>query len=335
MKDNIEPKVVVITGASAGVGRAAAKRFAREKHKIALLARGKKGLEAAKEEVESLGGTAITIQCDVADYEQLDHAASEVEEKFGPIDIWVNNAMATVFAPFMEIEPKDFKRVTEVTYLGQVYGTLAALKRMKPRNSGTIVHVGSALAYRGIPLQTAYCGSKHAIQGFTESLRSELIHEGSSVHIAMVQMPALNTPQFDWCKTTFDKKPQPVPPIYQPEVAADAIYFASFNKKREIYVGMSTAVIVNGNKFFPGYGDKYLAKNGFNSQLTNKEIDKNRPNNLYEPVEGDFGTHGDFDNISKGESWQLKIDKNKSLIGAAAAGFAAVTVLGTFIKRLF
>jgi NAD(P)-dependent dehydrogenase (short-subunit alcohol dehydrogenase family) len=335
MKEYIHPKVVVITGASAGVGRAAAKRFARENHKIALLARGEKGLEAAKEEVESLGGAAITIKCDVSDYEQVDRAASEVEEKFGPIDIWINNAMVTVFAPFMEIEPKDYKRVTDVTYLGQVNGTHAALKRMKPRDRGTIIHVGSALAYRGIPLQTAYCGAKHAIQGFTESLRSELLHEGSSVHIAMVQMPALNTPQFDWCKTTFDKKPQPVPPIYQPEVAADAIYYAAFNKKSEMYVGMSTAIIVNGNKFFPRYGDKYLAKNGVNSQLTNQDIDKDRPNNLYEPVEGDFGAHGDFDNISKGDSWQLKIDKNKSFIGAAAAGFAAVTVLGTFIKRLF
>lgn len=335
MQEIVEPKVVVITGASAGAGRATAKRFAKDKHKIALLARGKKGLEAAKAEVESLGGTAITIQCDVADYEEVDLAASEVEEKLGPIDIWINNAIATVFAPFTEIEPKDYKRVTEVTYLGQVYGTLAALKRMKARDKGTIVHVGSALAYRGIPLQTAYCGSKHAIQGFTESLRSELLHEGSSIHIAMVQMPALNTPQFNWCKTTFKKKPQPVPPIYQPEVAADAIYFAAFNKKREMYVGMSTAVIVNGNKFFPGYGDKYLAKNGFNSQLTDQAIDEDRPNNLYEPVEGDFGTHGDFDDISKGGSWQLKVDKNKNLISAAAAGFAAVTVLGAFFKRLF
>ncbi len=333
--DHVHSKVVVITGASAGVGRAAAKRFAKDHHKIALIARGTEGLQAAKDEVESLGGTVITIQCDVSDFEQVDQAASRIEEELGPIDIWVNNAMVTVFAPFLEIEPKDFKRVTEVTYLGQVYGTMAALKRMKPRNRGSIVQVGSALAYRGIPLQSAYCGSKHAIQGFTESLRSELLHEGSSVHLAMVQMPALNTPQFDWCKTTFDKKPQPVPPIYQPEVAADAIHYAAFNNKREMYVGMSTAVIVNGNKFFPGYGDKYLAKNGFNSQLTDQPIDKNRPNNLYEPVEGDFGTHGDFDDMSKGKSWQLKVDKNKSLIGAAAAGIAAATVLGTFIKRLF
>ncbi|HKB87538.1 MAG TPA: SDR family oxidoreductase [Ignavibacteriaceae bacterium] len=332
--DYVQSKVVVITGASAGVGRAAAKRFAGDHHKIALIARGKQGLEAAKDEVESLGGTAMTIQCDVSDFDQLNQAASKVEEKFGPIDIWINNAMTTVFAPFMEITPKDFKRVTEVTYLGQVNGTMAALKRMKPRDRGTIVQVGSALAYRGIPLQSAYCGAKHAIQGFTESLRSELLHEGSSVHISMVQMPALNTPQFDWCKTTFDKKPRPVPPIYQPEVAADAIHYAAFNNKREMYVGMSTAVIVNGNKFFPGYGDKYLAKNGFNSQLSNQSIDKNRPNNLYEPVEGDFGTHGDFDNISKDRSWQLKIDKNKNLINAAAAGLAAVTILGALFKKL-
>jgi len=332
--DYVQSKVVVITGASAGVGRATAKRFAGDHHKIALIARGKQGLEAAKDEVESLGGTAMTIQCDVSDFDQLNQAASKVEEKFGPIDIWINNAMTTVFAPFMEITPKDFKRVTEVTYLGQVNGTMAALKRMKPRDRGTIVQVGSALVYRGIPLQSAYCGAKHAIQGFTESLRSELLHEGSSVHISMVQMPALNTPQFDWCKTTFDKKPRPVPPIYQPEVAADAIHYAAFNNKREMYVGMSTAVIVNGNKFFPGYGDKYLAKNGFNSQLSNQSIDKNRPNNLYEPVEGDFGTHGDFDNISKDRSWQLKIDKNKNLINAAAAGLAAVTILGALFKKL-
>jgi short-subunit dehydrogenase len=327
--------VILITGASAGVGRAAAIRFAKEGNRIALIARGKKGLGAAKNEIESAGGEALIIQCDVSDPHQVDKAASETEENFGPIDIWINDAMTTVFAPFTEISPADFKRVTEVTYLGYVYGTLAALKRMKLRNRGTIVQVGSALAYRGIPLQSAYCGSKHAIQGFTESVRSELIHEGSNIHITMVQLPAMNTPQFDWCKTSFNKKPRPVPPIYQPEVAADAIYYAADNNKREMYVGMSTAAIINGNKFFPGYGDKYLAENAFDSQFTNQYIDPDRFDNLYQPVEGDFGAHGDFDEMSKNKSWQLELDKNKNTIGLLAAGISAITILTAFIKRIF
>lgn len=302
--------IIVITGASAGVGRATARKFAAAGNKIGLIARGVKGLEAAKKDVESIGGEAIILPADVADYEEIENAAEKIENEFGPIDIWINNAMTTVFAPFKDISAGDFKRVTEVTYLGFVYGTMSALKRMRERNRGVIVQVGSALAYRGIPLQSAYCGAKHAIQGFNESIRSELLHDKINVHLTMVQLPALNTPQFNWCKTTFSKKPQPVPPIYQPEIAADAIYYAAYHKRREMYIGFNNTVIIHGNKFFPGFGDKYLARMGYDSQMINKPIDPNRPSNLWNAVEGDFGAHGDFDKESVLKSWHLIINKN-------------------------
>jgi NAD(P)-dependent dehydrogenase (short-subunit alcohol dehydrogenase family) len=260
-------QVVVVTGASAGVGRATVRAFAKRGAYLGLVARGDDGLQAARREVEDLGGKALVVQTDVADPVQVEAAAIAVEEAFGPIDVWVNNAMASVFSPAHEMTPEEFERVTAVTYLGYVYGTLAALKRMRPRDRGVIVQVGSALAYRGIPLQSAYCGAKHAVQGFTESVRCELLHDGSDVKITMVQLPALNTPQFSWVKSRLRRKPQPVPPIYQPEVAADAIVWAAYNYRRQWYVGGPTTLAIVGDKIAPGLADRYLAKQGYEAQI--------------------------------------------------------------------
>src|SRR5438034_6526040 len=244
-----KPEVVVITGASAGVGRATARAFGRRRANVGLIARGRDGLDAAKREIEEAGGEAIVLPLDVSDHDAVDKAAGEVEKRFGPIDIWINNAMLSVFSPIMEMEPDEYRRVTDVTYLGYVWGTLAALRRMRPRDRGAIVQVGSALAYRGIPLQAAYCGAKHAIQGFTESLRCELLHDGSHVHLSMVNLPAMNTPQFDWVKSRLPRTAQPVPPIYNPEIAADAIVWASAHRRRELSVGATTAAAIWVNKF--------------------------------------------------------------------------------------
>src|SRR5579864_3257457 len=277
----MKPPVVVITGASAGVGRATAHAFARQGALIGLLARGTEGLEAAREEVEALSGRAVAIPTDVSNAEQVEHAASRVEDELGPIDIWINNAMTTIFAPFKEIMADEYKRATEVTYLGTVYGTMAALKRMYPRDRGSIVQVGSALAYRSIPLQAPYCGAKHAIRGFTDSLRCELIHDHSHIHLTMVQMPALNTPQFNWCKTRLPRHPQPVPPIFQPEVAAEAIVWAAYHKRREVYVGGPTVQAVEANKITPGLLDLYLGRTAYEGQQTDEPVEPNRPNNLF------------------------------------------------------
>ncbi len=322
-----KPRVIVITGAAAGVGRATACMFAEtEGAHIGLLARGLEGLEGAKRDVEKRGGKAIILQCDVADADAVEAAAERVERELGPIDVWVNVAMTSVFAFIKDTTPAEFKRVTEVCYLGYVHGTLAALKRMLPRNRGHIIQVGSALAYRGIPLQAAYCASKHAIQGFMDSLRAELIHQKSRIVPVMVQMPALNTPQFDWCKSKLPNKAQPVPPIYQPEVAARAIVFASKNKRREIYVGLPTVIAIVGNKLFPRLGDLYLGKNGVKSQQTNERADPNRPDNLYQPVGGDPGAHGRFDERAHPFSPQLWTDMHRGWIagGLLAAGIALV-----------
>lgn len=291
-------EVVFITGASAGVGRAVADLFAWNGASLGLFSRNLERLEKARQYAEDHGAKVIVLPGDVSDPKALDQAADEVEKKLGPIDIWINNAMTTVFAPFWEITPEEFKRVTEVTYLGFVYGTHSALKRMRPRNRGKIVQVGSALAYRAIPLQSAYCGGKHAIRGFTDSIRSELKHEKSKIKITMVQMPALNTPQFDWCRNKMGKQPEPVPPIYQPEVAAQAIYWAAHHGGRELNVGINTAIIVWGNKFLPGLGDWYLASFGYSSQFTKQPVPKDRPDDLFDTVEGDFGAHGRFDKIA-------------------------------------
>ena len=326
-----QPEVVVITGASAGAGRAAVRRFAREKASIGLLARGVDGLEAAKREVEQAGGRAIAIPTDVADPQQVEAAAERVEKELGAIDIWVNDAMTTVFAPFVEITPDEFRRVTEVTYLGFVYGTMSALKRMTSRNRGTVVQVGSALAYRSIPLQSAYCGAKAAIRGFTDSIRTELLHTGSKVHLTMVQMPALNTPQFDWCATRMPNQPMPVPPIFQPEVAAEAIYFAAHHRRREVYVGRSTVAAILGTKVSPALLDRYLAKTGFDSQQTSQPIAPERPSNLFHPVPGDHGAHGRFDTQAQDSSPQFWADTHRGWLAAAGVGIGAL--LGTAVYK--
>src|SRR3954453_4159799 len=289
--------VVVITGASAGVGRTVAIAFARRGAHIGLLARGRAGLESACQDVEAAGGRALALPTDVSDPNQVEAAAQAIEEYFGPIDVWVNNAMVSVFSPVKEMTPAEFKRVTEVTYLGFVYGTMAALKRMLPRDHGVIVQVGSALAYRGIPLQAAYCAAKHAIQGFHDSLRSELLHDGSKVRVTMVQMPALNTPQFGWVKSRLPHKAQPVPPIFQPEVAATAIVYAADHNRREVYVGWPTVKAIVGDKLASGALDRYLAKTGYQAQQTGEPADPNRLNNLWAPVDDteDHCAHGVFE----------------------------------------
>jgi short-subunit dehydrogenase len=317
-------EVVVITGASAGLGRATAEAFARRGARIGLLARGQERLDKTRADIEALGGEALAIPTDVAHYDQVEAAADAVEDKFGPIDIWINNAMTTVFSPFQDITAAEYKRATDVTYLGAVYGTMAALKRMRRRDLGVIVQVGSALAYRSIPLQAPYCGAKHAIRGFTDSLRSELIHSRSKVHLTMVQMPALNTPQFSWCKTRLPRHPQPVPPIFQPEVGAKAIVWAAHHRRREVLVGGPTIEAVEGNKVAPGLLDQYLARNCYEAQQTDQLVDPERPNNLFEPVPGDFGAHGIFDRRARTSSAQLWQTTHRKWLAASAVGVAAL-----------
>lgn len=320
------PEVVVITGASAGVGRAIVQAFAKRGAHIGLLARGHEGLEGARRDVEGAGGQALVLPTDMANADQVEAAASKVEETFGPIDIWINVAMASVFSPVKEMKPEEYKRVTEVAYLGYVYGTLAALHRMLPRDRGRIIQIGSALAYRGIPLQSAYCGAKHAIQGFTESLRCELIHDKSNVKITMVQLPAVNTPQFGWVKSRLPHKAQPVPPIYQPEVIADGVTYIVDHYRRELFIGLSTVIVIQGNKILPGFGDWYLGKTGFKSQQTSQPADPNAPNNLWKPVDNnkDHGAHGTFGDKATAKSWQLWADTHRGLLGLVGAGVAGV-----------
>src|SRR5256712_1296596 len=326
-----KPEVVVITGASAGVGRAMAQAFARRGARLGLIARGQDGLEAARKEVEQLGGSALVFAVDVADADKIEEAAARVEEEFGPIDIWVNNAMVSVFSPVKEMTAEEFHRVTEVTYLGVVYGTLAALKRMLPRDHGSIVQVGSALAYRGIPLQAAYCGAKHAIQGFTEPLRCELLHDKSNVRVPMVQLPAMNTPQFSWVKSRLPRKPQPVPPIYQPEIAAEAIIYAAYQNRREMEVGMPTVVAIEGNKFFPGLMDRYLARTNYEAQQTDEPVEADRRDNLWTPVPGDHGAHGIFDECSSDLSPQLWLNINRGWLVLAGGALAGLMLASFFI----
>jgi NAD(P)-dependent dehydrogenase (short-subunit alcohol dehydrogenase family) len=327
-----KPEVVVITGASAGVGRATARAFAKHGAHIGLIARGREGLEGARREVEAAGGKALVLPTDVSEADQVGAAAAAVEETFGPIDIWINNAMVSVFSPILHMTPAEFKRVTEVTYLGVVYGTLAALRRMHPRDRGIIVQVGSALAYRSIPLQSAYCAAKHAIKGFTDSLRCELIHDGSQVRVTMVHMPALNTPQFNWVKSRLPRKPQPVPPIYQPEIAAEAIYWAAHHDRRELYVGMSTVDAIIGNKIAPGLLDHYLGRTGYDAQQYDGYEDPERPDNLWKPVPHDYGAHGDFDSRASSHSVQLWADTHRGLLALAGVGLAGL-VYAAFSKN--
>ncbi len=324
-------EVVVITGASAGVGRATVREFAKHGAHIGLIARGRDGLEGARREVEAAGGKALVLPVDVADAQKVDEAAERVEAELGPIDIWVNDAMTSVFSPIKQMTAEEFRRVTEVTYLGYVYGSLAALKRMLPRDRGTIVHVGSALAYRSIPLQAAYCAAKHAVLGFFAALRTELIHDESNVHTTMVQMPALNTPQFGWCKSRLPRKAQPVPPIFEPEVAARAIYYAAHHpERREYYVGFSTVKAIFGNKLVPSFADHYLARMGYESQQYDGPEDPKRPNNLWEPVAGDHGAHGNFDNRARSHSYEFWAESHTTLLGAILAGVGIAAGVAIF-----
>jgi NAD(P)-dependent dehydrogenase (short-subunit alcohol dehydrogenase family) len=323
-------EVVVITGASAGVGRATARAFAEQGAHIGLLARGRDGLEAARQEIEAAGGKALVLPTDVSSAEQVEAAAEAVEKSYGPIDIWINNAMVSVFSPIKDMTADEFKRVTDVTYLGCVYGSLSALRRMLPRDRGVIVEVGSALAYRGIPLQAAYCGAKHAVQGFVDSLRCELLHDKSAVRVAMVQLPALNTPQFSWVKSRLPRKPQPVPPIFQPEVAAEAILWAAHHDRPELYVGWPTVKAIVGNKIAPRFADWYLSRQGYEAQQTDEPVEAVRIDNLWEPVSGDHGAHGNFDARSLSSSRQFQISKHKT--GLTLAGLTIAAALLALVK---
>jgi NAD(P)-dependent dehydrogenase (short-subunit alcohol dehydrogenase family) len=324
--------VVVITGASGGVGRAAARKFAADGAKVALLARGRKGLEGAARDVEQAGGKALALPVDVAEHDQVEAAASAVEDAFGPIDVWVNDAMVTVYAEFLDIEPDEFRRATDVTYHGMVWGTRAALKRMVPRDRGSIVQVCSAMSYRGIPLQSPYCGAKAACKNFTESIITELLHHKSKVRMSMIQLPGLNTTQFTWGRTKLPKQTMPVPPIYQPEIAADAIHHAAYHKRRQIYVGIPTVMNIVGERVAPWLLDRYLAKVGFNSQMTDQPLDPNGHDNLFEPVDEDRGAHGPFDQKAHSFSPQYELAKHRTL-ALAGAGAALAAGAGAAMAR--
>jgi NAD(P)-dependent dehydrogenase (short-subunit alcohol dehydrogenase family) len=321
-------ETVVVTGGSAGIGRATVREFARHGCNVAILARGKDGLEAARRDVEDLGGQGLAISTDVADWKAVEAAADQIESELGPIDIWVNNAFAGIFSRFMDVTPEEYERVTQVTYLGQVNGTRAALKRMLPRNHGSIVLVGSALAYRGIPLQSAYCGAKHAIQGFIDSVRCELLHDKTNVTITMVQMPGVNTPQFDWIRAKLPGQPRPVGKVYQPEVAARAIYAAAHDGRKEMLVGLPTVEAVWGNKVASSLLDEYLAATGFKSQQRPERVSPDRKDNLFEPVAGDHGAHGSFDSEAVDSSAELWMTEHKKQLGLAALGAAAIAGAG-------
>jgi short-subunit dehydrogenase len=322
----INRRVVVVTGASAGVGRAAASAFAHTGARVALLARGEAGLEGARREIVAKGGECIIVPTDVANADEVERAAVRIEAELGPIDVWVNNAMVSVFAPFKELTPEEFRRVTDVTYLGCVHGTMAALRRMLPRNRGSIIQVGSALAYRSIPLQSAYCGAKAAIRGFTDSIRCELIHDKSRVHITMVQMPALNTPQFGWTRNRMPNKAQPVPPIFQPEVAAKAIVWASTHRRRELYVGWPTVkAIVLGSKLAPRVGDLVLGRTGYASQQTREKNPGAARDDLFAPVNEDRGTHGTFDEVATARSPFLWLATHRATVALVVGGLVSAT----------
>jgi NAD(P)-dependent dehydrogenase (short-subunit alcohol dehydrogenase family) len=335
MPSKKSPRVVVITGASGGIGRASARRFAARGDSVALLARGTAGLDAAVAEAEEAGARALAISVDTSDHRAVEKAADQIEEELGPIDVWVNVAFTSVFAKFVDIEPEEFQRVTDVTYHGFVNGTRCALRRMLPRNRGTIVQVGSTLAYRGIPLQSAYCGAKHALQGFHESLRTELLHDKSNVHVTMVQMPAVNTPQFSWVLSRLSHQAQPVPPIYQPEIAASAVVHAADHpRRREYWVGETTMATLLVNAVAPGLLDRYLAKTGVSAQQTGKPKPEGQPANLWEPADGpqghDYGAHGLFDDRSWTRSPQVWASQHHGTLAAlgAVSGVAAAMIAG-------
>jgi short-subunit dehydrogenase len=320
-----EREIVVITGATAGVGRATVREFAKRRAIVCAIARDEDRLTQTKDDIESLGGIARTFSIDVSDHEKIMNVTDTIVAEFGRIDIWINNAMVSVFSPFNQMTAEEFRRVTDVTYHGFVYGTMAALKYMRPRNKGTIVQVGSALAYRGIPLQTAYCGAKHAIQGFTESLRSELYHDKVDVWLTMVQLPAVNTPQFEWTTSRLPCRSKPVPPIYQPEIAARAIHWAAHHRRRELNVGITSSVVIFGNKWAPGLGDRYLAAQGYESQQRDEPADPDAPGNLWKPVPGNFAAHGVFDDIAVKRSPQVWMNTHRPWVAGLVAGAALAT----------
>jgi NAD(P)-dependent dehydrogenase (short-subunit alcohol dehydrogenase family) len=327
---DLDGKVVIITGASAGIGRATALELARRGARVGLIARGRERLESAREEIERAGGVAATALADVSDPQALERAASELEARLGQLDAWVNNAMSAVLAEVVDTTPEEFRRVTEVTYLGSVHGTGIALRRFLPRGEGTIVQVGSALSRRGIPLQASYCGAKHALEGFLESLRAELRHRKVRIHVSLVQLPGVNTPQFDWVRTRLRRHPQPVPPIFQPEVAARAIADAVERPRREIWVGGPTVMTIVGNRIAPWFVDRYLARTNEKAQQTAEIIPADRPDNLFGPPAGDPGAHGMFDARAHGRSLQYELNRRRRAIaaaGAAAAGAAAAAAV--------
>ena len=330
----MQEEVVVITGASAGVGRATAQAFGRRKARVGLIARGSDGLEAAKREIEAAGGSGLVLPLDVSDPDAVEQAASAVEKAFGPIDIWINNAMLSVFSPIMQMQPDEYRRVTEVTYLGYVWGTMAALRRMRPRDRGCIVQVGSALAYRAIPLQAAYCGAKHAINGFTESVRCELLHDRSRVRIVVVQLPGVNTPQFEWVRNKMPHTSQPVGTVYQPEVAARAVVWASHHGRREVQVGVPTVQAILADKLAPGLMDRYLAGTVYQGHQTDQPEDPTRPDNLFRPVAGDHGAHGPFEDRAKPRSLQLWATTHRGRLALAAVGATAAIATADLLGRL-
>jgi NAD(P)-dependent dehydrogenase (short-subunit alcohol dehydrogenase family) len=325
-------RVVVVTGASAGLGRAIARAFARPGTSLGLLARNEAALDAARREVEAAGGRAIVLPTDVSDAAAVEAAAGAVEEAFGPIDVWVNDAMVSVFSPVRETTAEEYRRVTEVTYLGYVHGTLSALRRMLPRDRGVIVQVGSALAHRSIPLQSAYCAAKHAIRGFTESLRTELLHDRSRVRVTAVHMPALNTPQFGWVRSRLPRKPQPVPPIFQPEVGARAVVYAAEHPRRELWVGAPTAQAILGEKIAPGLLDRYLAKRGYDGQMYDGAAEPRR-DNLFSFVPGDHGAHGLFDARARSRSGELWLATHRAATAVLAVTALAAVGLALAPKR--
>jgi NAD(P)-dependent dehydrogenase (short-subunit alcohol dehydrogenase family) len=325
--------IVVVSGASAGIGRAVARRFGRAGWRVALLARGVEGLEAARHEIEAAGARALAIPLDVTDQAAVEAAAERIEREWGPIDVWINNAMVTAYCEFLDMSPEDFRRATDVTYFGSVWGVRAALRRMVPRDRGTIVQVGSALAYRSIPLQSAYCGAKSALRGFIDSLRSELLHRHSRVKLTMVQLSAFNTPQFDWGKTCFAKQPQPVPPIFQPEVAAEGIFHAALHPRRELWVGWPAVKAILGTRVVPGLIDRLLATRGYDGQHTDAPLPRGRRDNLYAPVPGDHGAHGRFDDRAREGSVQLWANMHRGALAAGTVALGLAAWLGWTSRR--
>jgi len=323
-------EVVVITGAGAGVGRATVREFARRGCHLGLIGREPARLEQAAAEARSYGVRAQVAPADVADAAAVEAAAEAIEQALGPITVWVNNAMATVFSPVSDLQPEDVRRATEVTYLGTVHGTMAALRRMRRRGAGTIVNVGSALAYRSVPLQSVYCGAKSAIRGFTDSLRSEILHDGDDIHLTMVHLPAVNTPQFNWARNRTGKRPQPVPPIFEPEIPARAIVFAAFHRRREVWVGFSTVTAILANRVAAGLADRYLASAGYSGQLTKEPVPPDAPDNLFEPAAGDYAAHGRFDERSRKVSVELFTSRHKAVAGAVAG----LVALGAGLRLL-